>query len=134
MAVNTDFSTWVEVRQIDLDAYNSYGENDKFPDDLEQVSDDEFLAALTKTMNEPSQTAHLAHFNCGRVEFIGKPPYNFALFKGLNPRRNDKYVYGHPKYRYHRSMKSFCEHVVWIVLEDVAQCGCHPCIETYCYM
>jgi len=63
MAVNTDFSTWVEVRQIDLDAYNSYGENDKFPDDLEQVSDDEFLAALTKTMNEPSQTAHLAHFS-----------------------------------------------------------------------
>ncbi|CAD0049751.1 unnamed protein product [Aureobasidium pullulans] len=102
MAVNTDFSTWVEVRQIDLDAYNSYGENEKFPDDLEQ--------------------------------FIGKPPYNFALFKGLNPRRNDKYVYGHPKYRYHRSMKSFCEHVVWIVLEDVAQCACHPCIETYCYM
>ncbi|THW95215.1 hypothetical protein D6C99_06167 [Aureobasidium pullulans] len=115
MAVNTDFSTWVEVRQIDLDAYNSYGENDKFPNDLEQ-------------------TAYLAHFNYGRVEFIGKPPYNFALFKGLNARRNDKYVYGHPKYRYYRSIKSFCEHVVWIVLEDVAQCGCHPCIETYCYM
>ncbi|THZ99346.1 hypothetical protein D6C82_05235 [Aureobasidium pullulans] len=119
MAVNTDFSTWVEVRQIDLDAYNSYGEHDKFPDDWNKLPIWHTLSLL---------------LDCGRVEFIGKPPYNFALFKGLNPDRNDKYVYGHPKYRYHRSMKSFCEHVVWIVLEDVAQCACHPCIETYCYM